>query len=120
MDTRLPWCPTRGSLTSPSYLVRNRTLGPPLENNPEIPPDPETKALTDKFLLKKTDDMAEKVRVLLLSATPYKLYSTLDELGDANDDSHYQEFLDVMGFLNGHDPHFHDIWMDYSKALSSR
>ncbi len=79
--------------------------------------DPETKALTDKFLLKKTDDMAEKVRVLLLSATPYKLYSTLDELGDANDDSHYQEFLDVMGFLNGHDPHFHDIWMDYSKAL---
>ena len=26
------------SLTSPSYLVRNRTLGPPLENNPEIPP----------------------------------------------------------------------------------
>ena len=25
-------------LTSPSYLVRNRTLGPPLENNPEISP----------------------------------------------------------------------------------
>ena len=38
METRLPWRPTRGSLTSPSYLVRNRTLGPPLENNPEIPP----------------------------------------------------------------------------------
>ena len=38
METRLPWLPTRGSLTSPSYLVRNRTLGPPLENNPEIPP----------------------------------------------------------------------------------
>ena len=36
METRLPWRPTRGSLTSPSYLVRNRTLGPPLENNPEI------------------------------------------------------------------------------------
>src|SRR5574342_160474 len=30
--------PTRGSLTSPLYLVRNRTMGPPLENNPEIPP----------------------------------------------------------------------------------
>src|SRR5574341_206001 len=27
METRLPWRPTRGSLTSPSYLVRNRTLG---------------------------------------------------------------------------------------------
>ena len=26
------------SLTSPSYLVRNRTLGPPLENNPETHP----------------------------------------------------------------------------------
>src|SRR5574340_1354926 len=38
METRLPWRPTRGSLTSPSYLVRNRTLGPPLENNPEITP----------------------------------------------------------------------------------
>ena len=31
VETRLPWRPTRGSLTSPSYLVRNRTLGPPLE-----------------------------------------------------------------------------------------
>ena len=38
METRLPWRPTRGSLTSPSYLVRNRTLGPPLENHPEPPP----------------------------------------------------------------------------------
>ena len=25
-------------MTSPSYLVRDRTQGPPLENNPEIPP----------------------------------------------------------------------------------
>src|SRR5574340_844016 len=38
METRLPWRPTRGSLTSPSYLVRNRSLGPPLENHPETPP----------------------------------------------------------------------------------
>src|SRR5574337_713631 len=38
METRLPCRPTRGSLTSPSYLARNRTLGPPLENNPEILP----------------------------------------------------------------------------------
>ena len=27
MQTRLPWRPTRGSLTSPSYLVRNRRVG---------------------------------------------------------------------------------------------
>src|SRR5574337_761595 len=38
METRLPWRPTRGSLTSPSHVVRNRTLGPPLENHPETPP----------------------------------------------------------------------------------
>ena len=37
METRLPWRLTRGSLTSPSSLVRNRTLGPPLENHPKIP-----------------------------------------------------------------------------------
>ena len=37
-ETRLPWRPTRGSLATPSYLVRDRTLGPPLENNTEIPP----------------------------------------------------------------------------------
>lgn len=81
--------------------------------------DPETKYLTDKFLLKKSDNLADKVRVLLLSATPYKLYSTLDELGDSNEDEHYREFLDVMDFLNGHDPHFHEVWKDYSQALRS-
>ena len=37
VETRLPWRPTRGSLTSPSHLVRNRTLGQPLENHPETP-----------------------------------------------------------------------------------
>ena len=33
-------CPTLPDAMdcSPSYLVRNRTLGPPLHNNPEIPP----------------------------------------------------------------------------------
>ena len=38
METRLPCRPTRASLTSPSYLARNRTLGPPIKNNPEISP----------------------------------------------------------------------------------
>ena len=38
METRLAWRPTRGSLTSRSFLVRNRTLGPLLKNNPETPP----------------------------------------------------------------------------------
>ena len=38
METRLPWRPTRGSLTSPLYLMRNCTLGPPLEKNHGTPP----------------------------------------------------------------------------------
>src|SRR5574340_1043446 len=38
METRLPWRPTRGSLTSPSHLVRKCTLGSPLKNHPETPP----------------------------------------------------------------------------------
>ena len=38
METRLPWRPTRGSLSSPSYLGRIRILRPRLENNPETPP----------------------------------------------------------------------------------
>ena len=32
METRLPWRPTRGSLTSPSYLVRNRKGTVSIEN----------------------------------------------------------------------------------------
>src|SRR5574340_658252 len=44
METRLPWRPTRGSLTSPSYHVRDRTLGPPGKShvaNFELPNVPE-------------------------------------------------------------------------------
>ena len=33
------------SMTSPSYLVRNRTLGPLLEKNPETPPSPRGEGL---------------------------------------------------------------------------
>src|SRR5574337_1249248 len=33
-ETRLPWSPTIRSLTSLSHLVRNRTLGLPLNNHP--------------------------------------------------------------------------------------
>ena len=38
MATRVTWRPKRGSLNSGSYLVRNHTLGPPLEKNPATPP----------------------------------------------------------------------------------
>lgn len=38
--------------------------------------------------------------MLLLSATPYKMYSTLEEIDEAQVDEHYSEFFDVMNFLN--------------------
>lgn len=58
-------------------------------------------------------------RVLLLSATPYKLYSTLEEIDDANGvDEHYREFLQVMEFLlGGKTTEFRKVWSDYNTAL---
>jgi len=41
-------------------------------------------------------DKNSKARVLLLSATPYKMYTTYDEPGN---DDHYQDFLDTFRFL---------------------
>lgn len=38
--------------------------------------------------------------MLLLSATPYKMYSTLEEIDETQVDEHYSEFFDVMNFLN--------------------
>lgn len=55
--------------------------------------DSETGILARKFL------SSDNTRILLLSATPYKLYSTLDEIDEAQMDEHYSEFLQVMDFL---------------------
>ena len=38
-------------------------------------------------------------RQLLLSATPYKLYFTLEEIDENQLDEHYAEFFQVMNFL---------------------
>lgn len=59
------------------------------------------------------------VRILLLSATPYKLYSTLEEIDDAEGvDEHYREFLEVMEFLfKGKINDFRKVWSDYNVAL---
>ena len=59
------------------------------------------------------------VRILLLSATPYKLYSTLEEIDDAAGvDEHYREFLQVMDFLfKGNTKDFRKVWSDYNVAL---
>ena len=70
--------------------------------------------LTHKFFNSKD------VRILLLSATPYKMYSTLDEIDETQLDSHYSEFFDVMKFLKtdvNEEVEFKEVWRQYSIEL---
>lgn len=78
-------------------------------------PDSETGMLADRFF--KSDN----VRMLLLSATPYKMYSTPEEIDESRIDEHYTEFLSVMEFLNKDTPlenDFFTVWKDYSVKLN--
>ena len=63
---------------------------------------------------------SEDIRILMLSATPYKMYSTLDEIDEEQIDAHYSEFFDVIDFLNKtyeEKQEFREIWSDYSIKL---
>ena len=74
----------------------------------------EMEKLTTKFF--NSDD----VRILMLSATPYKMYSTLDEISEEDVDAHYSEFFEVINFLKENkdeQEQFTDIWEDYSIKL---
>jgi hypothetical protein len=75
----------------------------------------ETGVITKKFFGTKG------LRVLLLSATPYKLYSTMEEIEEADKpDEYYKEFLQVMEFLQNDEDkmkHFSEVWSNYSVAL---
>jgi len=91
--------------------------------NPEAEDD-ESLLLAKEFLKNDVQsDNRNRIRVLLLSATPYKLYSTLEEINDANQDEQYHEFLDVIKFLkqNGDDvSHYIDFkanWDRFSSQL---
>ena len=82
--------------------------------------DMDSRLLTDRFLTDKSDDIQDLVRVLLLSATPYKLYSTPEEIQDSGEDSHYAEFMSVMEFLLENKDAYADfktVWSDYSHSL---
>ena len=65
---------------------------------------------------------SEHPYILLLSATPYKPFTTLEELNESNCDEQYEDFLKLMRFLfkkDGYDKEsFHTIWEDYSNKLS--
>lgn len=76
--------------------------------------DTETGILVKNFLT------GQDTRILLLSATPYKLYSTPEEIEkDQNEEEAYGEFYDVMKFLfPERKKQFHKVWSDYSAALS--
>ena len=77
-------------------------------------PNSDTGMLANKFF------NSDKVRMLLLSATPYKMYSTLEEIDEAQVDEHYKEFFDVMNFLNiteEEKDNFKTVWSDYSVKL---
>ena len=63
---------------------------------------------------------SEDVRILMLSATPYKLYSTLDEIYEEHIDAHYSEFFELLNFLKNDETEqekFMDVWQDYSVKL---
>lgn len=77
-------------------------------------PESETGMLANKFF------NSDKVRMLLLSATPYKMYSTLEEIDEEQVDEHYAEFFDVMNFLNITEKEkieFKSVWSNYSVHL---
>ena len=77
-------------------------------------PHSEVGILTDAFLRGK------QTNTLLLSATPYKLYQTLEEAAESGADEHYQEFLELIKFLFHSDERFDQFvttWNDFSVSL---
>jgi len=83
-----------------------------------------------KYLIDEKNSDTEKIcnkmfngntRILLLSATPYKLYSTFDEIEETNTDKHYLEFMNVLKFLFDKDTEkikeFETVWSSYAKAV---
>ncbi len=83
--------------------------------NPDV--NSEQGLLIKKFL---GDDPETKPLVLLLSATPYKPYTTIEELNETNRDEQYRDFTTLMEFLFEDHPEsdFKKVWDDYSTSLS--
>lgn len=86
------------------------------ENNQE-----DSGILARMFLEENAEDLDKKTRVLLLSATPYKLYSTMEEIDECSEeDNPYNEFYKVMFFLfNKEKEKFRNTWEEYSKCLQN-
>lgn len=84
----------------------------------QIDNDSDAGMLAQRFLQDHSEDETTRTRVLLLSATPYKLFSTMEELNDGSDDDPYKEFFTVMDFLfEKNKEKFQTEWKEYSEAL---
>ncbi|WP_022932108.1 DEAD/DEAH box helicase [Treponema bryantii] len=80
----------------------------------------EEKEASDLHLLCEKFFNASETNVLLLSATPYKMYASLDEIEENQLDEHFEEFYELMYFLRDSSEsqiEFKNIWDNYSKLL---
>ena len=78
--------------------------------------DDEKSMLAHKFF----NNNQQNTKILLLSATPYKPYSTLEDLNEDGCDEHYQDFMKVMDFLfvtKDMRDDFRLTWKHYSDIL---
>jgi hypothetical protein len=77
--------------------------------------DSEENMVAKKFFSNK------ETYILLLSATPYKPYTTIEELNETNNDEQYKDFHRLLNFLYENSENAPDvkiIWQSYSTALS--
>ena len=75
----------------------------------------EQSAIVKKFF---EQEGGQQPMIILLSATPYKPFSTLEELTEYNADEHYEDFHRLMDFLYADGGRFREVWKDYSRRLS--
>ena len=75
----------------------------------------EQSAIVRKFF---EQEGGQQPLILLLSATPYKPFSTLEELTEYNADEHYEDFNRLMDFLFTGENEFRELWSDYSHKLT--
>lgn len=81
--------------------------------------DDEEHMLVNKFFDLK--DNKNATRILLLSATPYEPYTTLEALNETNVDEGYKDFFRLMRFLNEgnkQNADFETVWKDFSEKLT--
>ncbi len=82
--------------------------------------DNDENLIADKFFGNCEDGNSDPL-ILLMSATPYKPFSTLEEINELRCDEHFSDFMTLMNFLfkkSGQDD-FKTTWQEYSKNLSS-